>query len=144
MSIAVQRLDSRAVQPKRAHSSDAGYDLVAIEKVWLRPGEHRLVRTGIAVSIPEGFYGRIADRSGLAFKRGLHVLAGVIDSGYRGEIGVVLLNTSGGADHEETVCVEAGERCAQLIIERTYEADFTEVESLDVSERSVGGFGSSG
>jgi dUTP pyrophosphatase len=99
-----------------------------------------LIKTGIAIEIPEGFYGRIAPRSGLALKHGIDVLAGVIDSSYRGEIGVVLFNT----DQNQSFSIKAGDRIAQLIIERHYNFPWVRRTSLGDSNRSNNGFGSSG
>jgi len=99
-----------------------------------------MVKTGLSVEIPEGYYGRIAPRSGLAHKNGIDVLAGVVDSSYRGEIRVILYNT----DKEETLQVRSGDRIAQMIVERHYNFEFVEVEDLSVTERGEGGFGSTG
>lgn len=139
-----KRLLPNALTPVRARPGDAGYDLFnAVDApVYIRPGERMLFTTGIAAVIPLGFYGRIADRSGLALK-GLHVLGGVVDSSYRGSIGVILLNTNGG-DESQSIIVEPGQRIAQLIIERCYDVIWEEVESLPASERAAGGFGSTG
>ena len=138
-SVYIKKLDKLARTPTRANESDAGYDLFSIEKAYLPAGERKVVRTGISVAIPPGFYGRVAPRSGLAVKRGIDVLAGVIDSGYRGEIGVVLQNLS---DYDFEFL--QGERIAQLILEQCNTIGWVEVEKLEDSVRSDGGFGSTG
>lgn len=150
MEIRFTRLHAYARPPCRAHATDAGFDLYALpeERTYdtpftthraLHPGERRLFRTGIAAAIPPGFYGRIADRSGNALKHGLHVLGGVVDSQFRGDIGVILFNAGA-----EAVWIERDQRIAQLIIERCYDATFVEVNDLDATERASGGFGSTG
>ena len=138
-SVYIKKLDKLARTPTRANESDAGYDLFSIEKAYLPAGQRKVVRTGISVAIPPGFYGRVAPRSGLAVKRGIDVLAGVIDSGYRGEIGVVLQNLS---DYDFEFL--QGERIAQLILEQCNTIGWVEVEKLEDSVRSDGGFGSTG
>lgn len=127
--------------PKQNNKGDAGYDLYSIEPVVLPAGKRVLVKTGISVAIPDGYYGRIAPRSGLAFKYGIDVLAGVIDSTYRGEIGVILLNTG-----QDQVALESQSRIAQIIFEKCHEAEFQIVENItDISSiRGDKGFGSSG
>lgn len=141
MIVKFNRLKPQAKQPTRANKSDAGADLFALESTMIQPLERKMVATGIRLEIPEGYYGRIAPRSGLAVKSGIDVLAGVVDSGYRGEINVVLYNT----DKSNTFFIEAGDRIAQLIIEKHYNLEFVEVAG-DLSEttRGEGGFGSSG
>lgn len=125
--------------PARASAGDAGYDLHALEGFTIEPGKRVLVKTGVRMEIPTGYYGRIAPRSGLAHKHGIDTLAGVIDSGYRNDIGVILLNTGDAA-----VSFTAGDRIAQIIIEACYEAAFSQVDELGSSERGQGGFGSTG
>lgn len=137
------KTDSRAVAPVRAKKGDAGYDLVCYDEVVIRPGERYIVDTGVAMAIPEGWYGSIRDRSGLAAKDGLTVLGGVVDSGYRGSIRVVLHNTRQG-DEGETVRLAAGSRVAQILFERCGDAVLEEVAQLDETERAATGFGSSG
>jgi dUTP pyrophosphatase len=104
----------------------------------LEPKERKLFKTNLAMAIPDGYYGRIAPRSGYAFKYGIDVLAGVIDSGYRNEIGVILYNTG-----EEPFIVNKGTRIAQMIFEKCYKVSFVHVEKLPESQRGLGGFGSS-
>ena len=134
-----KQLDSRAVLPKRGSALAAGLDVCGIEDVEIAPRQRVMARTGLAVAIPPGFYGRVAPRSGLAAKNGLDVLAGVIDSDYRGEIVCVLYNTG-----DETIKLPAGSKICQLIIEQiiTPEAQWT--TDLDETARGAGGFGSTG
>lgn len=124
----------------RANPTDAGMDLCASETHTIPPGQRKAVSTGIAIEIPEGYYARVAPRSGLAVKHGIDVLAGVVDSGYRGEIKVVLLNTDSSSSFE----VNPGDRVAQLIIEKHYNFELQEVDGLSDSDRGSAGFGSSG
>ncbi|MBA3733925.1 MAG: dUTP diphosphatase [Actinobacteria bacterium] len=137
----MQRLRPEAVVPERAYSGDAGLDLTACEHVELAPGERALVGTGLAVAIPEGYAGFVQPRSGLAAQNGLTVVnsPGLVDSGYRGELRVVLLNT----DRVEPFVVEPGMRIAQLVVLPIPELELVEVEELPSSERGVRGFGSS-
>jgi dUTP pyrophosphatase len=141
IELQIQRLRPGASLPGRAYAGDAGLDLAAVERVVLRPGERAVVPTGIAVAIPEGFAGFVQARSGLAMRHGIAVVnsPGLVDSGYRGELRVILLNT----DRDETFVVEAGDRIAQLVVLPVPELDLVEVEELPESERSVRGFGSS-
>ena len=125
--------------PARANKTDAGYDLWSVESYTLKPLERKLFKTGICVEIPEGYYGRIAPRSGLAYKHGLDTLAGVIDSSYRGEIGVILINLG-----DKDVYITHGDRIAQLIIETCHQPAMIEVEELNDSSRAEKGFGSTG
>jgi len=125
---------------RRAHPSDAGADLTASEAVVVPPLSRALVPTGLSLEIPEGYYGRIAPRSGLAHKYGIDVMAGVIDSTYRGEIKVVLYNS----DREEFFRVNQGDKIAQIIIEKHYNFEFVETEELTPTPRGEGGFGSTG
>tara|TARA_R110000796_G_scaffold232637_3_gene351064 strand:+ start:2171 stop:2596 length:426 start_codon:yes stop_codon:yes gene_type:complete len=139
--IPIKKLKENAKIPTRAHSGDAGYDLYSTEGLVLLPGERHLFKTGIALAIPKGYYGRIAPRSGLAFRQGIDVLAGVIDPSYREEIGVLLINLS-----ESRVEIKSGDRIAQMIFESCAEPMLFEVdEFMDAEETErVGGFGSSG
>ena len=127
--------------PQRAYTGDAGLDLASCERVELGPGERALVGTGLAVAIPEGFAGFVQPRSGLAARHGLTVVnsPGLVDSGYRGELRVVLLNT----DRTELFVVEPGMRIAQLVVLPIPELELVEVDELPSSERGVRGFGSS-
>jgi dUTP pyrophosphatase len=141
IELAIRRLRADAVIPERAYAGDAGLDLAACERVELAPGERALVGTGLAVAIPDGCAGFVHPRSGLASKHGITILntPGLVDSGYRGELRVALLNT----DRRETFVVEQGMRIAQLVIVPRPEMELVEVEELPGSERGVRGFGSS-
>jgi dUTP pyrophosphatase len=141
IELPITRLRDDAVLPERAYSGDAGLDLAACERHELRPGERALVGTGLAVAIPAGHAGFVQPRSGLAAKHGLTVVnsPGLVDSGYRGEIRVVLLNT----DAQAPFVVEPGMRIAQLVVLPVPELDPVEVDELPESERGVRGFGSS-
>jgi dUTP pyrophosphatase len=140
--VRVTRLDPRAQLPRRAYDHDAGLDLYALEPRRLAPGGRGSVRTGIAVEIPEGQAGLVLPRSGLADRHGIALVnaPGLIDSGYRGELRVLLLNT----DVVEPFEVSAGDRIAQLVLVRIESPEIEEVDELAGSERGAGGFGSSG
>lgn len=141
IELAIRRLRNDAVLPERAYAGDAGLDLSACERVELAPGERATVSTGLAVAIPEGFAGFVQPRSGLAARHGLTVVnsPGLVDSGYRGELRVVLLNT----DACESFVVEPGMRIAQLVVLPVPDLELVEVEELPESDRGVRGFGSS-
>lgn len=132
-----KQLDPRAVLPKRGSALSAGLDICSIEDVEIQPKQRATVLTGLAVAIPPGFYGRVAPRSGLASKSGLDVLAGVIDSDYRGEIRCLLYNTG-----DDPIHLPAGSKFCQLIIEQIITPDATWVSDLDATARGAGGFGS--
>lgn len=136
----VKKLDEKAVIPRRANVSDAGYDLSSIESLVIPPRSMRLVSTGLAVEVPPGSYGRVAPRSGLAVKQCIDVGAGVIDAGYRGEVKVVLFNHDAQRDFK----IEVGDRIAQLILECIRTPDVMECEELNETARGSGGFGSTG
>jgi dUTP pyrophosphatase len=137
----IRKLRDDAIVPQRAYAGDAGLDLSACERVELAPGERATVGTGLAVAIPEGFAGYVQPRSGLAAKHGITIVnsPGLVDSGYRGELRVVLLNT----DAREPFVVEPGMRIAQLVLVPIPEVEPVEVDELPESERGVRGFGSS-
>ena len=138
MIIPVNLIDKdNSVLPRRAFEGDAGYDLSCLSAFELKPLERKLIKTGVKMAIPPNFYGRIAPRSGLAWKFGVDVLAGVIDSTYRGEIGVVLINLS-----SEDVIFEKGDKIAQLIIESCHSVEWLKTDDLEASERSSNGYGS--
>jgi dUTP pyrophosphatase len=141
IELPIQRLRPDAVVPGRAYSGDAGLDLSSCERVELAPGERALVPTGLAVAIPEGYAGFVQPRSGLAAKHGVSIVntPGLVDSGYRGELLVNLVNT----DKSESFVVEPGMRIAQLVILPIPELELIEVDELPESERGVRGFGSS-
>jgi dUTP pyrophosphatase len=142
IEIPVMRLRDDAVLPTRAYPGDAGLDLVACERHELGPGERALVGTGVAVAIPAGHAGFVTPRSGLAAEHGITIVntPGLVDSGYRGELRVILHNTDGG----EPFVVEPGMRIAQLVVVAVLHAELREVEALPASDRGEGGFGSSG
>ncbi len=142
MSLRVQRLDPAARLPTLAHEGDAGYDLCALEAAELAPGERAALRTGIAVEIPPGQAGLVLPRSGAAARHGIALVnaPGLIDSGYRGELKVLLLNT----DRSEPFAVQPGDRIAQLVLVRVETPEVEEVAALTASQRGEGGFGSSG
>jgi dUTP pyrophosphatase len=141
IEVAVRRLRDDAELPRQAYDGDAGFDLAACESVELEPGARAVVPTGIAVEIPEGYAGFVQPRSGLAARHGIGIVnaPGLIDSGYRGEIRVVLLNT----DATESFTVERGARIAQLVIAPVASVRLVEVDELATSERGARGFGSS-
>ena len=141
IELPIVRLRESAQIPERAYAGDAGLDLATCEALHLGPGERAVVHTGVAVAIPEGFAGFVQPRSGLAARHGIAVVnsPGLIDSGYRGEIRVVLLNT----DREHAFVAAAGERIAQLVVLRVPELELIELDELPATERGVRGFGSS-
>jgi dUTP pyrophosphatase len=141
VELPIRRLRDDAVVPERAYAGDAGLDLAACERVELAPGGRATVGTGLAVAIPEGYAGFIQPRSGLAAKNGITIVntPGLVDSGYRGELKVILLNT----DSRDTFVVEPGMRIAQLVVMLVPGVDPVEVGELPESERGVRGFGSS-
>ena len=138
-SLQFKKLDARAVLPTRGSAAAAGLDLYSIEALCLEPGKRGIARTGLAVAVPEGYYGRVAPRSGLATKQGLDVLAGVIDADYRGEIGCLLHNTG-----SETIQLPAQSKICQLIIEKIITPIAVWTDDLSDTERGSGGFGSTG
>ena len=141
MELPIRKLREDAVVPVRAYDGDAGLDLSSCEHVTLGPGERATVGTGLAVAIPDGYAGFVQPRSGLASRHGITIVnaPGLVDSGYRGELRVVLLNT----DAFEPFVVEPGMRIAQLVVVPVTSVDPVEVEELPESERGVRGFGSS-
>lgn len=141
IELPIRRLRPDAVLPQRAYGGDAGLDLAACERVELGPGERATIGTGLAVAIPEGYAGFVQPRSGLAMRNGITIVnsPGLVDSGYRGELQVVLLNT----DKREAFVVEPGMRVAQLVVVPIPEIELVELDELPESERGVRGFGSS-
>jgi dUTP pyrophosphatase len=135
-------LDPELEAPSYAHPGDAGADLRAREDVVLKPGERKLVPTGVAIALPDGFVALIHPRSGLATKHGLTIVnaPGTVDAGYRGEISVTLLNT----DATQSIALRRGDRIAQMVIQRVEYAQFVAVGELSGSVRGSGGFGSTG
>jgi dUTP pyrophosphatase len=138
-NVKVKRIHPAAKLPARGTNWSAGADLCCLEAFTLGPAERKLVPTGLAVEIPPGWYGRVAPRSGLAFNHGVDMLAGVIDSDYRSELKVLMINLG-----DAPVRFDAGERIAQLIIERAAVCDYVWADELSATERGDGGFGSTG
>jgi dUTP pyrophosphatase len=141
IELPIRRLRDDAVVPSRAYAGDAGLDLSACERVELGAGERAVVGTGLAVAIPEGYAGFVQPRSGLAAKHGITIVntPGLVDSGYRGELKVILMNT----DPQEAFVVEPGMRIAQLVVLEVPGVDPVEVDELPDTERGIRGFGSS-
>jgi len=135
----VKRLSEHAILPARGSKRAAGYDLCSAYEYVVPAGGKALVKTDIAIAVPEGHYGRVAPRSGLAVKNFIDVGAGVIDEDYRGNVGVVLFNFGA-----EDFAIRHGDRVAQLVLERISTPEVVEVEDLDDTERGAGGFGSTG
>ena len=142
INLPIKRLDPTVELPIYAYEGDAGLDLRANEDVTLAPHERRLVSTGLAIAIPEGYAGFVQPRSGLALREGLSMAntPGLIDSHYRGELKVCAVNL----DDERPITISRGERIAQLVIQRVPVVTLVEVEELDETDRGSGGFGSSG
>lgn len=139
VSLMFSKLSEKAIAPSRGSIGAAGYDLYAAHDVSIPAQGKAIVKTDIAVALPEGWYGRVAPRSGLSWKHHLDIGAGVIDSDYRGNVGVILFNLSH-VDFD----VKQGDRIAQLIIQRICTPELEEVESLDETTRGAGGYGSTG
>lgn len=139
IKVKIKKIKDNAIIPEYSHKGDAGVDLHSTEDYLLKPGDRVLVSTGIKVAVPNGYVGLIWDRSGLAVKNSLHVLAGVVDSGYRGEVCVVLKNLG----HEDFK-VTKGMRIAQMLIQPVASATIEESDLLDETSRNEGGFGSTG
>lgn len=141
IELPIQRVRKEAVIPARAYAGDAGLDLAATERIELGPGERAVVPTGLAVAIPDGYAGFVQPRSGLASRHGITIVntPGLVDSGYRGELMVVLHNT----DRAELFVVEPGMRIAQLVVLPIPQVELVEVEELPATERGARGFGSS-
>ena len=141
MQLKVKRLNPAAILPSYARAGDAGLDLFAVKALSIAPGASALVPTGIAIELPPGTEGQVRPRSGLALKHAITVLntPGTVDEGYRGEVGVILIN------HGQTMfAVEAGMKIAQLVVSPRVQVEVTEVAALQDSERGAGGFGSTG
>jgi dUTP diphosphatase len=141
VALAIRRLRPDAILPRAAYPGDAGLDLAACERVVLAPGRRASVGTGVAIAVPAGFAGYVQPRSGLALKHGIALVnsPGLVDSGYRGELRVVMLNT----DHEHAFTVEPGMRIAQLVLLPVPAVELCEVDELPATERGERGFGSS-
>ncbi|MDO4891596.1 MAG: dUTP diphosphatase [Coriobacteriaceae bacterium] len=140
--VPLKKLDDAAVVPANAYRGDAGVDLHALEGCTLEPFERRLIHTGLAIAIPEGYAGFVMPRSGSALKKGLSLVntPGLIDSNYRGELGVIAVNL----DAHEPIVIEPGDRVAQLVLMKVENVAFKVVHDLDDTDRGAGGFGSSG
>jgi len=139
MTIKIKKLDPTATLPNYAHPGDAGMDFYANETTTLQPRERKLISTGIALAIPQGFVGLFWDKSGIAAKHGLKTMAGVIDASYRGEIKILIHNLS-----EQLYLVEKGKKIAQLLIQPVEQRELVEVDNLEDTSRGAGGFGSTG
>ena len=142
ITLKLKKLDEELPTPAYANPGDAGLDLYAAKDVVLQPGQRVMIPTGIAIAIPQGYAGFVQPRSGLAAKQGFSIVntPGLIDSGYRGEIGVIGLNT----DTRSEIAIKRGDRVAQLVIQEVPVVELLEVNELDETERSSGGFGSTG
>lgn len=142
VTLPIKRLDPTVELPSYAYAGDAGLDLRASESVVLKPLERRLVSTGLAIAIPEGYAGFVQPRSGLALRKGLSMAntPGLIDAHYRGELKICAVNL----DSQNDIVIERGERIAQLVIQKVPVVTLTEVDELDETDRGTGGFGSSG
>lgn len=141
MEILFKKLSPDAITPTQANPSDAGWDFYSTEDKTLERGERHLFKTDIAVAIPHGYFGRLSPRSGLANKFGLDVLAGTIDSGYRANVGIILVNL--GMPGELPIQIKRGDKICQMIITPCPETSWFEVEELPDSVRGLNGYGSS-
>lgn len=139
MILEIKKLSDDAIIPKYAYEDDAAFDLFSVEDVELSPNDRFQIPTGIAMEIPSGHVGLIWDKSGLSHKNGLKVLGGVIDSGYRGEVKIGIINLG-----SEKYKIEKGHKVAQMIIQKKETCEIVEVNELSDSNRGEGGFGSSG
>lgn len=139
VKVKVKKRKDDAVIPHYVHEGDAGMDIYSCENAIIRAGERKLVSTGICLEIPKGYVALVWDKSGLASKCGIKTMAGVVDCSYRGEVGIMLLNTS-----EEDYQVRKGEKIAQILIQPIAEAEIEEVQELSDTKRGDGGFGSTG
>ncbi len=139
MKLKIKKLHEDAVVPKYAHEDDAGFDLFAVKDVLVKVGERIAIHTGIAMEIPEGFVGLIWDKSGIAIKEGIKTVGGVVDSAYRGEIMIGVINFS-----EKDYTFLKGHKVAQMLIQKKEKIDFEEVAELTETKRGEGGFGSTG
>ena len=142
VKVPVKILDEGLPRPSYAKPGDAGLDLRSTEDIVIEPGQRALIGTGIALAIPQGYAGFVQPRRGLAIKQGMTLVntPGLIDSGYRGEIRIIALNT----DKEHAIAIKRGDRIAQIVIQEVPAVELVEVEELSSSERADTGFGSSG
>ncbi len=139
VKIQIKKINAEAKIPAFAMEGDAGMDLCSIENVILKPDERISCRTGIAIKIPEGYAGLVWDKSGIALNNGIKTMAGVIDSGYRGEVKVVLINLS-----QKEYRINKGDKIAQILIQKVEQPTIEEVKKLNNTSRGEGGFGSTG
>ncbi len=139
MKLKIQKIDFEATIPNYANFGDAGMDLFSIEDVVLKIGERRAIRTGIKMEIPDGYVGLVWDKSGLALNNGIKTMAGVIDSGYRGEIKIVLVNLS-----KEDFLIKKNSKIAQMLVQKVERPEIELVGELNATERGENGFGSTG
>lgn len=139
LKIKIQKINPEIKIPGYAHTGDAGMDLYSAEYAVIKPGERKVVATGMKMEIPFGYVGLIWDKSGLASKNGLKIMGGVIDATYRGEVGVVIVNLG-----DQEYRVEKNTKIAQMLIQRVESAEIEEVKNLENTLRGDGGFGSSG
>ena len=135
----MKKLSEDAILPKYAKADDAGMDFYSNQDTQILPNERKLINTGISIAIPKGYVGLIWDKSGIATKHGVKTMAGVIDSGYRGEIKILFHNLS-----NETYLIEKNKKIAQMLIQPVEQREIVEVEELDNTDRGTGGFGSTG
>ena len=140
-NVKVKKLDEAAIVPTYAKAGDAGADLYALENKTVFPGDTKLIKTGIAIELPDGYEAQVRSRSGLALKKSVHVLnsPGTVDQTYRGDVGVILRN-----DGKEPFCIIAGDRIAQMVVKPVLQATFDVVNELSETDRGEGGFGSTG
>ncbi len=139
MRVRVKKLREDAVLPSYAHVGDAGLDLCALDSCVVGAGERKLIPTGISMELPEGYFASIRGKSGLAYKKGVCILGGVVEHTYRGDYGVIFLNTS-----SEDIEIEAGQKIAQVVVAPVATVEIEEVEELGKSVRGADGFGSTG
>src|SRR3989338_3904334 len=141
LDVKIQRIKDNAAIPKYAHPGDAGVDLFSTEEYLLKPGQRVLVSTGIKIAVPDGYEAQVRPRSGLALKYGIRVCntPGTVDSGYRGEVGCIVINLG-----NEDFKIEKGSKIAQMVFNKIEHAEFEEVTELDATKRGEGGFGSTG
>jgi dUTP pyrophosphatase len=165
LKIKFKKLSDKAILPRRAKEGDAGYDVFSSSFLKIAPFERKIIPLGFAIEIPQGYYGHIYDRSGNAAKRGIHIMAGVIDSGYRGEVGVVAINLNGQGLIQKILAsfnrkqdfaidkffgfsdsweVKEGDAVAQIIFRQYEDVDFEEVRELSATDRGQGGYGHTG
>lgn len=142
IQVKIKRLDPELPLPRYANPGDAGLDLYSAVDVVIEPMRRVMIPTGVAIALPEGCAGFVQPRSGLAAKKGLSIVntPGLVDSGYRGELKVIAINT----DTDEPITIARGERVAQLVVQRVPAVELVEVNELDATERGEGGFGSTG